>query len=42
VLVDIPVDIMEEDIDFKYPEVVNIRGYKPTTKGTYRSDKENN
>ncbi|WP_039651790.1 biosynthetic-type acetolactate synthase large subunit [Clostridium tyrobutyricum] len=33
VLVDIPVDIMEEDIDFKYPEVVNIRGYKPTTKG---------
>ncbi|MBA5850139.1 biosynthetic-type acetolactate synthase large subunit [Clostridium sp. cel8] len=33
VLVDVPVDIMEEDIDFKYPESVNIRGYKPTVEG---------
>lgn len=33
VLVDIPVDIMEENIEFEYPETVNIRGYKPTTKG---------
>ncbi|WP_446899682.1 biosynthetic-type acetolactate synthase large subunit [Clostridium sp. LBM24168] len=33
VLVDIPVDIMNDDIDFEYPKEVNIRGYKPTTKG---------
>ncbi|MCH3963792.1 MAG: biosynthetic-type acetolactate synthase large subunit [Clostridium sp.] len=33
VLVDIPVDVMDDDIDFEYPEEVNIRGYKPTTKG---------
>lgn len=36
VLIDIPTDIMEEDIDFEYPESVNIRGYKPTTKGHFR------
>lgn len=35
VLVDIPVDIMEEDIDFEYPESVDIRGYKPTVKGHF-------
>ncbi len=30
VLIDIPSDIQEQHIDFKYPEEVNIRGYKPT------------
>lgn len=40
VLVDIPVDIMEENIDFEYPETVNIRGYKPTTKGHTRQIKK--
>lgn len=33
VLIDIPVNIQEEEIDFSYPEDVNIRGYKPTIKG---------
>ncbi|NLU06942.1 biosynthetic-type acetolactate synthase large subunit [uncultured Clostridium sp.] len=34
VLIDIPVDIMDEDIDdFEYPQTVDIRGYKPTTEG---------
>ncbi|WP_333859023.1 biosynthetic-type acetolactate synthase large subunit [Clostridium sp.] len=40
VLIDIPTDIMEEDIDFEYPESVNIRGYKPTTKGHFRQIKK--
>ncbi len=33
VLIDIPEDIAEEEIDFRYPEKLSIRGYKPTTKG---------
>lgn len=33
VLIDIPMNIQMEDIDFSYPEEVNIRGYKPTVKG---------
>ncbi|MHC6180048.1 biosynthetic-type acetolactate synthase large subunit [Clostridium sp. JNZ X4-2] len=33
VLIDIPVDVMDVDIDFEYPETVDIRGYKPTTRG---------
>ncbi|QCX34022.1 biosynthetic-type acetolactate synthase large subunit [Caloramator sp. E03] len=33
VLIDIPMDIQNEDIDFSYPETVNIRGYKPKTFG---------
>jgi acetolactate synthase I/II/III large subunit len=33
VLIDIPVDIQNQDIDFEYPETVNIRGYKPTIHG---------
>ena len=34
VLIDIPVDIQENEIEsFKYPESVNIIGYKPNTKG---------
>lgn len=33
VLIDIPVDIQTKEFDFKYPESVNIKGYKPTLKG---------
>lgn len=33
VLIDIPRDIQEDTIDFKYPEKVNILGYKPTLIG---------
>jgi len=33
VLIDIPVDIQEEEIDYSYPKEVNIRGYKPTIVG---------
>ncbi|MBO4310570.1 MAG: biosynthetic-type acetolactate synthase large subunit [Lachnospiraceae bacterium] len=34
VLIDIPVDVLrEEGFEFKYPENVNIRTYKPTLKG---------
>lgn len=33
VLIDIPVDIQLENIEFSYPEEVNIRGYKPKFEG---------
>ena len=33
VLIDIPVDVMLEDIEFSYPKEVNIRGYKPKFEG---------
>lgn len=33
VLIDVPMDIQNQEIDFKYPETVDIRSYKPTTKG---------
>jgi acetolactate synthase-1/2/3 large subunit len=33
VLIDIPVNIQNEEIEFDYPEEVNIRGYKPTVQG---------
>lgn len=33
VLIDIPVDIQYEDIEFVYPKEVNIRGYKPKFEG---------
>lgn len=33
VLIDIPVDIQKESIDFSYPDNVNIVGYKPTYVG---------
>lgn len=33
VLIDIPADIQEEEIEFYYPKEVNIRGYKPTFEG---------
>ncbi|MEG2371666.1 MAG: biosynthetic-type acetolactate synthase large subunit [Hydrogenoanaerobacterium sp.] len=33
VLVDIPVDIQDTEIEYKAPELPNIRGYKPSSKG---------
>lgn len=33
VLIDIPVNVQEQKLDFYYPEQVNLRGYKPTLKG---------
>lgn len=33
VLIDIPLDVQEEEIDFFYPEEVVIRGYRPTFHG---------
>ncbi|MFA6309546.1 MAG: biosynthetic-type acetolactate synthase large subunit [Clostridia bacterium] len=36
VLIDIPVDVQLKEFDFEYPKTVNLRGYKPTTKGHIR------
>ncbi len=33
VLIDVPIDIQQTLIDFNYPETVELRTYKPTTKG---------
>ena len=33
VLIDIPGDVQEAEIEFKYPQDVDIRGYKPSIKG---------
>ncbi|MHB8061019.1 MAG: biosynthetic-type acetolactate synthase large subunit [Ruminiclostridium sp.] len=33
VLIDVPIDIQTQSIDFIYPEAVDIRGYKPNYKG---------
>jgi len=33
VLVDIPLDIQNAELEFEYPKEVNIRGYKPTVNG---------
>ena len=33
VLIDVPMDIQSQEIDFEYPKTVDIRSYKPTTKG---------
>lgn len=33
VLIDVPMDVQKEVIDFEYPASVEIRGYKPTVKG---------
>ncbi|MDO5125765.1 MAG: biosynthetic-type acetolactate synthase large subunit [Ruminococcus sp.] len=39
VLIDIPMDVQKAVIDFKYPKTVDIRGYKPTSKGNYNQIK---
>lgn len=33
VLIDVPMDVQRTEIDFEYPKSVDIRSYKPTTKG---------
>lgn len=33
VLIDIPYDVQKAEIDFEYPETVDIRSYRPTTMG---------
>jgi acetolactate synthase I/II/III large subunit len=33
VLIDVPVNVTLDEIDFEYPKKVSIRGYQPTTKG---------
>lgn len=35
VLIDVPMDVQKELIEFEYPESVDIRGYKPTVKGNF-------
>ena len=35
VVIDIPVDMQTKELDFEYPEDVDIRGYKPKYKGHY-------
>ncbi|MFP4655568.1 MAG: acetolactate synthase large subunit [Methanohalobium sp.] len=39
VLIDIPKDITSQEIDFYYPENVELRGYKPTYKGNLQQVK---
>jgi len=36
VLIDLPKDVINQTIDFSYPDKVDIRGYKPTIKGNTR------
>ena len=36
VLVDLPKDITTHELDFAYPETVDLPGYKPTYEGNYR------
>ncbi len=40
VLIDLPVDISRGELVFKYPERVNLPGYKPTVKGHAKQIKE--
>jgi acetolactate synthase-1/2/3 large subunit len=40
VLVDLPVDVSKGEIPFKYPDAVNLPGFKPTFKGHARQIKQ--
>lgn len=40
VLVDIPVDVSKGELDFEYPESVNLQGYKPTFRGHSKQVKQ--
>lgn len=40
VLIDLPVDVAKGEIDFAYPETVNLPGYKPTYKGHAKQVKQ--
>ncbi len=39
VLIDLPKDVQNTEIDFYYPEKVELRGYKPTYKGNFQQIK---
>ncbi|MBP2031245.1 acetolactate synthase-1/2/3 large subunit [Methanohalophilus levihalophilus] len=39
VLIDIPKDVTTDEIDFYYPEKIDLRGYKPTFKGNLQQVK---
>ncbi|MGI6558003.1 MAG: biosynthetic-type acetolactate synthase large subunit [Limnochordia bacterium] len=39
VLVDLPKDITTHELDFEYPETIDLPGYKPTYEGNYRQIK---
>ncbi|MDO8915835.1 MAG: biosynthetic-type acetolactate synthase large subunit [Coriobacteriia bacterium] len=40
VLIDVPVDVSRAELTFKYPETVNLSGYKPTVKGHAKQIKQ--
>ena len=40
VLIDVPVDVSKAELDFVYPESVNLPGYKPTYKGHSKQIKQ--
>ena len=40
VLIDVPADVSKGELDFAYPQSVNLPGYKPTTKGHVRQIKQ--
>ena len=40
VLIDVPVNIQKQMLEFSYPEAVNLRGYKPTTEGNAKQIKK--
>lgn len=40
VLVDIPVDVSRSELEYKYPEQINLPGYKPSHKGHPKQVKE--
>jgi acetolactate synthase-1/2/3 large subunit len=40
VLIDVPADVSKHELDFKYPDHVNLPGYKPTYKGHSKQIKQ--
>jgi acetolactate synthase-1/2/3 large subunit len=40
VLIDLPKDVLNADVDYVWPEKVNLPGYRPTTKGNNRQVSE--
>ena len=40
VLVDLPKDVLNADVEYRWPEKINLPGYRPTTKGNNRQVSE--
>ncbi|MDD3663296.1 MAG: biosynthetic-type acetolactate synthase large subunit, partial [Candidatus Pacebacteria bacterium] len=40
VLIDVPIDIQNDTLEYEYPEIVDIKGYKPTYKGNFMQIKK--